>query len=202
MGGSKYGLAVCLLGICTPALMDYQDWKVCLQKSASLLFRPSQSLSGWTDTVRGIQRSFGSDWSTWGPSQMSLTNSVMDLCRWWEVMRFTEAKLLSGHSKWLSSALVWIFWNFLTSANRSSTSVSTRSLFMLVLDTQLEGLIQTDETLSKSPPVNWIYFRRRRLCTCRTRQRWKLVEYKYLAVWSQGGRIQILSIQSRNILIT
>lgn len=91
----------------------------------------------------------------------------------------------------------WTFWSFLPSAHWISASVSPGSLVKLVPDTQLEGLIQTDETVSESPPVNWIYGRKRR----RTPQRWNVVEYKYLAVWSQGGHIQILLLQSRNILI-
>lgn len=148
-------------------------------------------------TLSGVSRDV---WALIGPLKdlhcCPQTTSVMEPCRWWEVM------LLSGHSDWWSSAVVV---DLLELSPTCTQDLSKRehwgSLVTLVPATQLEGLIQTDETLSKPPPVNWIYGRRRRLCTCQTRQRWNVVEYKYLAVWSQGGCIEILLLQSRNILI-
>lgn len=97
MGGSKYSLVVCLLRICKAGVDGLSGLEGCLQKSASLLFRSSQALSGWTDTFRCLQRSLGSDWSTRGPSQLS-PNQLWD--------GGGQEKFLSGHSDWWSSALV------------------------------------------------------------------------------------------------
>lgn len=137
-GGSKHGLALGLLRICTLALMDYQDREVSLQKSASPLSRSSQALSGWMDTFRCLQRCLGSGWSSFTVSQLCDGGQVMGghTFYWGE----TQA---GGVLHWW-----WTFWNVLPSAHRISASVSSGSLVKLVPDSQLEGLIQTDETLS------------------------------------------------------
>lgn len=188
--------------------MDYQDREVCLQKSVPL---PPHIRSGSVMLDRHLQVSpemFG----LWLVHSRTFT-VVSEPLLWLSCADDGRSGILSRRSfcrgTWSGGGLQWwwTFWRFPPSAHRISASMRTGTLGTLVLDTKLEGPIRIDETLSESPPITWIYGRRRYLCTCRIRRRWNIRQSTCRSTWpfevrSCRFKAEIFSFQSEALNCT